>query len=148
MIRKCREKGKLVIVATQMLESMTDNPQPTRAEVTDVYYATELGTDATMLSGESAAGIYPFITTETMATINKRAELGYYGKVYYDRALEIARSTTQGPRAKIADELANITRNGKYEFAIVLSRTGELLKTISKFRPNVTILGICENEKL
>ncbi|AGR41887.1 pyruvate kinase [Spiroplasma diminutum] len=148
MIRKCRKAGKVVVVATQMLESMTDNPQPTRAEVTDVYYATELGTDATMLSGESAAGIYPFITTETMATINKRAELGFYGKIYYDRALEVARNSTSGKRAEIADELANITRNGKYEFAIVLSRTGELLKTISKFRPNVTILGVCDKEEL
>ncbi|AHI52576.1 pyruvate kinase [Spiroplasma culicicola] len=148
MIRKCRKAGKICIVATQMLESMTDNPQPTRAEVTDVYYATELGTDATMLSGESAAGIYPFITTETMATINKRAELSFYGKIYYDRALENARQSSSGKRAEIADELANITRNGKYEYAIVLSRTGELLKTISKFRPNVTILGVCDDPKL
>nr|WP_237243939.1 pyruvate kinase [Spiroplasma clarkii] len=84
IIRKCREKGKQVIVATQMLESMTDNPQPTRAEVTDVYYATELGSDATMLSGESANGEYPFITTETMSTINKRAEIEFYGKLYYE----------------------------------------------------------------
>nr|WP_222563405.1 pyruvate kinase [Spiroplasma clarkii] len=148
IIRKCREKGKLVIVATQMLESMTDNPQPTRAEVTDVYYATELGSDATMLSGESAAGIYPYITTATMATINKRAEVSFYGKVYYDRALEMARQNSSGKRAEIADELANVTRNGKYEYALVASRTGELLKTISKFRPNVTILGVCEDEKL
>jgi len=148
IIRKCREKGKLVIVATQMLESMTDNPHPTRAEVTDVYYATELGADATMLSGESASGIYPFITTETMSTINKRAEVSFYGKVYYDRALEIARNSSFGKRAEISDELANITKNGKYEFAVILSRTGELLKTISKFRPNVTILGVCENKYL
>ncbi|QGS51649.1 pyruvate kinase [Spiroplasma tabanidicola] len=148
IIRKCREKGKICIVATQMLESMTDNPQPTRAEVTDVYYATELGADATMLSGESAAGIYPYITTHTMATINKRAELNFYGKIYYDRALEMARNSTSGKRAEIADELANITRNGKYEYAVVLSRSGELLKTISKFRPNVTILGVIEDEKL
>ncbi|ASP28627.1 pyruvate kinase [Spiroplasma corruscae] len=148
IIRKCRKAGKIAIVATQMLESMTDNPQPTRAEVTDVYYATELGADATMLSGESATGIYPFITTKTMATINKRAELSYYGKIYYDRALEVARSTSSGKRAEIADELANITRNGKYEFAVILSRTGELLKTISKFRPNVTILGVCQEDKL
>jgi pyruvate kinase len=69
IIRKCRKQGKIVIVATQMLESMTDNPAPTRAEVTDVYLATELGADATMLSGESAAGLYPFITTKTMGQL-------------------------------------------------------------------------------
>ncbi|WP_338969627.1 pyruvate kinase [Spiroplasma endosymbiont of Labia minor] len=148
IIRKCREKGKIVVVATQMLESMTDNPAPTRAEVTDVYYATELGSDATMLSGESAAGSYPFITTATMATINKRAEIEFYGKLYYEQNLEQARRTTSGQRSEIANELAEISRTGKYEYAIVLSRTGELLKTISKFRPNVTILGVSEDESL
>ncbi|QGS51650.1 pyruvate kinase [Spiroplasma tabanidicola] len=148
IIRKCREKGKLVVVATQMLESMTDNPQPTRAEVTDVYYATELGADATMLSGESANGDYPFITTETMATINKRAEIEFYTKLYYEKQLENARKSTSGQRADIANQLAKNTMDGKYEFAVVASRTGELLKTISKFRPNVTILGVSAEPKL
>ncbi|AKU80163.1 pyruvate kinase [Spiroplasma turonicum] len=148
IIRKCREKGKIVIVATQMLESMTDNPQPTRAEVTDVYYATELGADATMLSGESANGDFPFITVETMATINKRAEMEFYSKLYYEKQLENAQKTTSGKRADIANQLANTTISGKYDFAVVASRTGELLKTISKFRPNVTILGVCDNEKI
>ncbi|QEH61540.1 pyruvate kinase [Spiroplasma chinense] len=148
IIRKCREKGKLVVVATQMLESMTDNPAPTRAEVTDVYYATELGSDATMLSGESANGDYPFITTETMSTINKRAEIEFYGKLYYEKQLENARKTTSGKRADIANELANKAIDGKYEYAVVASRTGELLKTVSKFRPNVTILGVSAEEKL
>jgi pyruvate kinase len=148
IIRKCREKGKIVVVATQMLESMTDNPSPTRAEVTDVYMATELGSDATMLSGESANGDYPFITTETMATINKRAEVEFYEKLYYQKQLEDARKSTSGKRAEIANQLANTTLDGKYEYAIVLSRTGELLKTISKFRPNVAILGVCDNEKM
>ncbi|WP_339021312.1 pyruvate kinase [Spiroplasma endosymbiont of Atherix ibis] len=148
IIRKCREQGKLVIVATQMLESMTDNPQPTRAEVTDVYYATELGADATMLSGESANGDFPFITVETMSTINKRAEIEFYEKNYYIKQLENARKSSSGKRAEIANQLANTTLGGNYEYAVVLSRTGELLRTISKFRPNVTILGVCDNKKL
>ncbi|AUM62433.1 pyruvate kinase [Spiroplasma monobiae] len=148
IIRKCREQGKLVIVATQMLESMTDNPQPTRAEVTDVYYATELGADATMLSGESANGDFPFITVETMSTINKRAEVEFYEKHYYTKQLEKAKKSSSGKRAEIANQLANTTLAGNYEYAIVISRTGELLKTISKFRPNVTILGVCDNDKL
>ncbi|QHX36432.1 pyruvate kinase [Spiroplasma sp. BIUS-1] len=148
IIRKCREQGKLVIVATQMLESMTDNPQPTRAEVTDVYYATELGADATMLSGESANGDFPFITVETMSTINKRAEVEFYEKNYYTKQLEKAKKSSSGKRAEIANQLANTTLPGNYEYAVVVSRTGELLRTISKFRPNVTILGVCDNEKL
>ncbi|WP_026389630.1 pyruvate kinase [[Acholeplasma] multilocale] len=148
IIRKCREAGKIVIVATQMLETMTDNPAPTRAEVTDVYFATELGADATMLSGESAAGDYPFITTNTMATINKRAEVEFYNKGYYQIQLENARKSTSGPRADIAADLAERTRDANYKFAIVLSRTGALLKTISKFRPNVAILGVSESDRL
>ncbi|WP_027062944.1 pyruvate kinase [Mesoplasma seiffertii] len=148
IIRKCREAGKIVIVATQMLETMTEHPSPTRAEVTDVYFATELGADATMLSGESAAGDYPFITTNVMATINKRAEVEFYNKGYYQVQLDNARKTSSGPRADIAADLAERTRDGKYKFAIVLSRTGALLKVISKFRPNVAILGVSESERL
>ncbi|KJQ46219.1 pyruvate kinase [Mycoplasma mycoides subsp. mycoides] len=148
IIRKCREKGKIVIVATQMLETMTENPSPTRAEVTDVYYATELGADATMLSGESAAGDYPFLTVYTMSTINKRAEVEFYNKIYYQVQLDNARNSTSGPRAEIADLLATKTKDGEYKYAIVLSKTGELLKTISKFRPNVTILGVSPDKKL
>ncbi|AGM26247.1 pyruvate kinase [Spiroplasma syrphidicola EA-1] len=148
IIRKCREAGKVVIVATQMLESMTDNPHPTRAEVTDVYFATELGADATMLSGESANGDYPFITVDTMATINKRAEMEFYSKLYYEKQLENACQTTTGPRAEIAKKLAEKCKNGEYEYAVVLSNTGTLLKTVSKFRPNVVILGVSPTPEL
>ncbi|QHX36069.1 pyruvate kinase [Spiroplasma sp. TIUS-1] len=147
IIRKCRKANKICIVATQMLESMTDNPAPTRAEVTDVYLAAELGADATMLSGESAAGKYPEITTNVMSMIDKRAELAFYGKTYYDLALEMAIRTSSGPEAEIAENLTKKSRDGEYEFAIVASRTGALLKTISKFRPNITILGVCESKE-
>ncbi|AHF57856.1 pyruvate kinase [Spiroplasma eriocheiris] len=148
IIRKCRAAGKIVIVATQMLETMTDNPHPTRAEVTDVYFATELGADATMLSGESANGDYPFITVSTMATINKRAEHEFYSKLYYEKQLENACASTKGVRAEIARKLAEKSKDGDYEYAVVVSNTGELLKTISKFRPNVVILGVSPIEHL
>jgi pyruvate kinase len=131
-----------------MLESMTDNPSPTRAEVTDVYFATELGADSTMLSGESAAGTFPFITTNVMSTINKRAEVEFYNKGYYQVQLDNAKNSTTGHRAVIANLLAEKARDAKYKYAIVCSRTGELLKTISKFRPNTTILGVSESERL
>lgn len=148
MIRKCRKAGKLVIVATQMLESMTDNPAPTRAEVTDVYFATELGADATMLSGESANGTYPFIATDVMATINRRAEVEFYSKLYYEKQFEDAVQASTGPRAEIVKKLAEKCKSGVYEYAVVLSKTGELLRALSKFRPNTVVIGVSADERL
>lgn len=148
LIRKCRKAGKLVIVATQMLESMTDSPAPTRAEVTDVYFATELGADATMLSGESANGNYPFIATDVMATINRRAEVEFYSKLYYEKQFNDALKSISGPRAEIVKKLAEKCKSGDYPYAVVLSRTGQLLKALSKFRPNTFVIGVSNDDKL
>ena len=145
IIRKCRAKGKVCIVATQMLESMINNPSPTRAEVSDVYFATEMGADATMLSGESANGLYPFLTVKVMSNINKRAEKEFYSKLFYKKQFKNAKATTYGERAEIAKQLTESTMTGDYRYAVVLSNTGELLKTLSKFRPNVLLLSITEN---
>lgn len=147
MIRKCREAGKPVIVATQMLDSMEKNPSPTRAEVTDVYFATELGADATMLSGESAAGQYPIEAVTVMATINERAEKEFYNKLYYKVQLKAISEISHGPRAKIAKKVANETIDGDYKFAVVLSRSGQLLSEVAKFRPNTNILGVTSDPK-
>ncbi|QDY87068.1 pyruvate kinase [Mycoplasma anserisalpingitidis] len=150
MIRKCREAGKPVIVATQMLDSMENNPHPTRAEVTDVYLATELGADSTMLSGESANGKFPLEAVKVMSAINRRAEKEFYSKNYYDVQLEEVRknSDPENPRSLIAYEVANRVRRGDYKYAIVLSRTGQLLKEVAKFRPNTAIIGIVNDEKM
>ncbi|MDQ7983142.1 MAG: pyruvate kinase [Spiroplasma sp.] len=148
LIRKCRKAGKLVIVATQMLESMTDNPAPTRAEVTDVYFATELGADATMLSGESANGSYPFFAVDVMAKINRRAEMEFYSKLYYEKQFQDALATTTGTRAAIVKKLAEKCKTGNYQYAVVLSKTGELLKALSKFRPNTVVIGVSTNDEL
>jgi len=147
MIRKMREAGKPVIVATQMLDSMESNPQPTRAEVTDVYLAVELGADATMLSGETAAGEYPIEATKTMAIIDKRAEKEFYNKLFYPVQLEKIKKVAKGHRAIIASHVADKTIDGDYKFTVVLSRTGKLLSKVSQFRPNTAILGVTNDEK-
>lgn len=75
MINACRLKNKRVIVATQMLDSLEKNIQPTRAEVTDVFFAVDRGTDATMLSGETANGLYPTVAVNVMKQIDTQSEV-------------------------------------------------------------------------
>ncbi|WP_435129407.1 pyruvate kinase [Mycoplasma sp. 6243] len=150
IIRKCREAGKPVIVATQMLDSMENSPHPTRAEVTDVYYAVELGTDSTMLSGESANGSFPLEAVKTMTNISKRAEKEFYSRHYYGRQLESVwnNSNQHDKRTQIAYHIAKKVKDGDYKYVVVLSRTGHLLKHVSKFRPNTITIGLVDNEKL
>ncbi|MGL5617456.1 MAG: pyruvate kinase [Metamycoplasmataceae bacterium] len=149
IIRKCRKLGKTVIVATQMLDSMEKSPQPTRAEVTDVYWATELGADATMLSGESASGDFPVESVQVMSTINKRAEKEFYNKLYYPVQMEEAfENSSKDDRNKIAYEIAKKTQSGDYKFVVVRSTTGALLQTIAKYRPNTAIIGIVNDKEM
>lgn len=149
IIRKCREVGKPVIVATQMLDSMEHTPHPTRAEVTDVYFATELGADATMLSGESAQGRFPLEAVRTMAIINRRAEMEFNKKYYYVHNLEkIWASSAKDERDRIAYNTALKTADGDYRYVIVLSNSTRLLKRIAQYRPNALIIGIVNNPML
>ncbi len=148
IIRKCRKAGKPVIVATQMLDSMERSPQPTRAEVTDVYWATELGADSTMLSGESASGDFPVDAVKVMSTINLRAEKEFYKKLYYPVQLEeVWENSSKDERNKIAYNIAKKAMKGEYKYIVVRSTTGELLNEIAKYRPNAAIIGLVNDEK-
>ncbi|WP_027334487.1 pyruvate kinase [Mycoplasma elephantis] len=149
IVRKCRNKGVPVIVATQMLDSMENSTHATRAEVTDVYVATEQGADATMLSGESAQGNFPIVAVATMAAINRRAEKEFYNKLFYEENLKEIHKTKNGDkRSEIAFKIAEATKDGEYKYVVVLSHSGKTLKEVAKFRPNSTIIGIVRNEKL
>ncbi len=144
IINKCRAWGKPVVVATQMLDSMMDNPRPTRAEVTDVYFASISGSDATMLSGESASGDFPKEAVETMAIINKEAE----GNFNYLRAFESAYAFVESSNAESAYEVSKKALTSDAKYILAFSTQGRLVNALSRFRPNSIILGLVADEKL
>ena len=144
IIQKSRAWGKPIIIATQMLDSMMDNPRPTRAEVTDVYYAVQSGTDGTMLSGESASGNFPLDSVETMSTINLEAESNFD----YLRAFDIGYATTQSLNANIVYELAKTALTKNVDFIIIFSEKGRLVNALSRFRPPQPVLALIKTKSL
>ncbi len=144
MISKCRAWGKPVVVATQMLDSMTNNPRPTRAEVTDVYYAAISGTDSTMLSGESASGNFPLEAVRTMARINMEAEKNYN----YLQSFEEAYSYVPSANAESANKIAQATLMNDIKLIVAFSEHGRSIKVLSRFRTKPPILALIKDEKL
>ncbi len=139
MISLCNEKGKIVVTATQMLESMTQNPRPTRAEVSDVANAIYDGTTAIMLSGESAAGAYPIEAVKTMAKIAETAEssIDYYTAFQHDH-------NTMEPNVVNA-VCASAYSAAEYLDAaaiIVMTRSGRTARTLSFFHPPCPIIAV------
>lgn len=140
IVERCRETGKISIVATQMLESMIDHPMPTRAEVTDVAHAAVTRTDATMLSGESAVGKHPFLCLDAMHRIiveteNRLPPLQWNG--------EKRESDTRTARAVAAVEMA---RSIDAKAIIVLTQSGKSAEAISSLRPLCPILAFTGSE--
>src|SRR5690606_8044085 len=138
MIDKCLVAGKIVIVATQMLESMQKNPRPTRAEVSDVFNAVREGSHATMLSGESAAGDYPFEAVSTMARIDAKAETVVDYEVFLDGFYK-GESNTDA----LASAAAKLVLD--YEVDVILADGLEVAKSISKFHPKTPVIAIVED---
>jgi pyruvate kinase len=134
MIRKCNLLGKPVIVATQMLDSMIRQPRPTRAEASDVANAILDGTDAIMLSGETAAGLFPVEAVQMMDKIAKRTE-----QTRSDNQL------TRYPQRNVAGAIsfASYTIAKDLEAAVILTPThsGLTARLISKYRPNALIVA-------
>ena len=138
IIRRCKELGKIVITATQMLESMIENPMPTRAEITDVANAVFQGTSAVMLSGESAAGKYPVEAVKAMSRIIKQSEKDF--EKYGDTD-----GTPEGSREDITNAVGHgagtIARDIKAKALIAITKTGYTASKMSKYRPSVPIIG-------
>ncbi|MDR0648606.1 MAG: pyruvate kinase [Synergistaceae bacterium] len=137
IIELCRKRGKPVIVATQMLDSMIRNPRPTRAEASDVANAVLDGTDAVMLSGETANGKYPVEAVRTMENIvlSTEGELldRYLVKREANAALNTADSVSHAAM-RVAEEL-------KASAIISLTRSGSTASMVSKYRPKATVIG-------
>ena len=145
IIRKCNEAGKPVIVATQMLESMTTNPRPTRAEVSDVGNAIFDGTDAIMLSGETASGDYPVEAVATMNRIAHRIEDSLeYKNLFVERGLQHLKSRTRA--------VAHATVQMAYELdaaaIITPTESGYTTRVVSKYRPKAAIIAYTPSEKV
>ena len=142
IITKVNAAGKAVITATNMLESMTEKPRATRSEVSDVFNAVIDGTDATMLSGESANGKYPVEAVRAMATIDKNAQtlLNEYGRL--DSSSFARTSKTE----VVASAVKDATTSMDIKLVVALTESGNTARLISKYRPDADILAVTFDE--
>ncbi|WP_407891139.1 pyruvate kinase [Lacticaseibacillus sp. N501-2] len=144
MIKKANAAGKPVITATQMLDSMQENPRPTRAEVSDVANAVFDGTDATMLSGESANGDYPVESVAAMAKIDEYAENAMQNSDTY--ALK-SFANKENVTEAVGQSVAHTARNLGVKTIVAATESGFTARMISKYRPKADILAITFDDK-
>jgi len=142
IIKKCREKGKFAIVATEMLASMYENPRPTRAEVSDVANAILDGTDCVMLSGETTVGKYPIESVVIMSRICE------YVESTIDYTKHIAYKGTIGVSDTIAKLVVDAVEYSDIKAVVTPTLTGSSARKISNLRPNTTILACCPSNHI
>lgn len=144
IITKVNAAGKAVITATNMLETMTDKPRATRSEVSDVFNAVIDGTDATMLSGESANGKYPVEAVRTMATIDKNAQtlLKEYGRLNSENFERSSKTEV------VASAVKDATNSMDIKAVVTITESGNTARLISKYRPDADILAVTFDEKI
>jgi pyruvate kinase len=142
IIRRARRKGRFVITATQMLESMIEHPVPTRAEVSDVANAIYDGSDAVMLSAETSVGKYPAESVDFMARIAVETEASIRNKGYQD--------PPTGPNPSnpeiVADAAYRAAREAKVSAVVVFTASGSSARLISRYRPPVPIYAFTPSE--
>ena len=143
MIQKCNDNYKPVITATQMLDSMIRNPRPTRAEVTDVANAVYDGTDAVMLSGETAQGKYPVEALQMMVHIVENTEEHLDYETLLKKAEEHRMKSTSSALGHATVTTAN---NLGAKCIITPSVSGATARVVSKFKPRTEIIGVTPNE--
>ncbi|QKQ98413.1 pyruvate kinase [Candidatus Nanohaloarchaea archaeon] len=141
MIEKCNKAGKPVITATQMLESMTENPTATRAEISDVANAVLDGTDAVMLSGETAIGEYPVKTVEFMADVVEQAESSLNDITHHT-----VKQPPETTREIICKNVWQAGRDSNAEYIVAHTSSGSTARNISKYRPENPIIAFTDSE--
>ncbi|UFT98011.1 pyruvate kinase [Radiobacillus kanasensis] len=144
MIRKCNTAGKPVITATQMLDSMQRNPRPTRAEASDVANAIFDGTDAIMLSGETAAGDYPVEAVRTMSNIATKAETALDHKAILDIRSKHSDMTITDA---ISQSVTHSAMNLDVDAILTPTQSGYTARMISKYRPKAPIIAVTFDER-
>ena len=144
-IKKCYQSGKMVITATQMLESMINHANPTRAEITDVANAVFDGTSAVMLSGETAMGKYPDLAVRVMSRIVTQAEQDAFEMdAYAGYGYEIDNTDTTNA---VCDATCTTARDIRAKAVIVVTKSGQTARRMSKFRPSQPIVAATPVEK-
>ena len=146
LIKQSYLRGKMVVTATQMLESMISNPRPTRAEATDIANAINEGTSAIMLSGETAAGKFPIEALKTMVKIATSAEdsIDYYKQFHTEDNSVMPDNITNA----ISHATCTTAYDLKAKAIITVTKSGHTAKNISKFRPDTAIIGCTTTEKV
>lgn len=142
LIRKCVASGRYVITATQMLESMTTSPRPTRAEVSDVANAVYDGTSAVMLSAESAAGKYPIESVKALDAICTEAEMNGEFTAIHDYIKNHAIDDKNPIRRSICKAAKDVADSVNAKAIIVESATGRVARAMVRFRPDVPIIAV------
>jgi pyruvate kinase len=144
LIEKCNRNAKPVITATQMLESMIINPQPTRAEASDVANAVFDGSDALMLSGETAIGRYPAQSVRTMSSVIKKAETAHL-----EEWLRPSRPLLPDPQ--VDETIAYLATSAAQSLGaaaiITFTMSGSTALRVAKFRPKVPIFAVTPSEQ-
>ena len=140
IIKKCREAGKICIVATEMLESMKKGARPTRAEVSDVANAVLDGTDAVMLSGETTTGHSPIETVDFMASICRDTEEYYNHQFDYVEKVGITES--------IASSVVECSRVMDVKVIVASTVSGYSARRISNLKPNSYVLATCTTKEV
>ena len=142
LITKCRLLGKRVITATEMLDSMIQNPRPTRAEISDVANAVYDGTSAIMLSGETAAGKYPVLALKTMAKIAESTE----GSINYKKRFDTTEFQIKNSVDAISHATCGVSIDLSAKAIVACSLSGMTARMVSRHRPPAVIIGLTTNE--